>query len=142
MRLFINELHMIVDRNRTAQQLMKFCLVGVINTSVDFAIYVGLTRIFVYWNERLVWAAIISCGCGLLSSFVLNNFWTFQRNHHEISRCLPKFLLVALLGIVWNAGLVYLLVSLGVYDLIAKAFATIFVLVWNFVLQKKWTFRN
>jgi putative flippase GtrA len=42
----------------------------------------------------------------------------------------------------WNALLLFVLVTLGTFDLYAKAIATAVVLFWNFTMQKMWTFRE
>ncbi|MFH1047667.1 MAG: GtrA family protein [Patescibacteria group bacterium] len=132
----------LVYRHKTARQFAKFCVVGTINTLVDFSAYIFLTRVFDFWNERLVLAAAVSYCCGMITSFGLNNFWTFRQNRHGMLKRLPKFLPVTFAGLGWNALIIYILLSLDVYDVIAKIFATGCVILWNFSLQKKWTFKE
>lgn len=131
------------DRHReTARQLAKWCLVGVVNTAVDFTVYVLLTRFTGFWHGRLVAAAVVSFICGMVSSFILNNFWTFRHDVEGWERRIPKFLVVAFGGMAWNALLLAGLLRLGVYDLIGKLVATVCVTAWNFTMQKAWTFRR
>jgi len=130
-----------VLRHGTARQLVKFGFVGTFNTLLDFSVYVFLTRLFAFWGEHLVAATVLSYCCGMVSSFTLNNFWTFRQDRQGITKRMPKFLVVTLAGMVWNAGILHALVTLGVYDLIAKAFATGCVIGWNFLLYKKWAFK-
>lgn len=123
------------------RQFVKFSLVGTLNTGVDFGVYLALTRGLDFWSRHLVSASVISFGVAAVSSFLLNNFWTFRRDAAGWSARLPKFLLVASGGAGLNALTLGLLVGLGVWDILAKAVATVLVLIWNFTLQKKWTFR-
>ena len=123
------------------QQFFRFCLVGTLNTLLDFFVYVCLTRLFVWWNHYFVAAAVVSYGCGVVSSFILNNFWTFRQNRSGLPQRAPKFLVITTVGMFLNVLILHTLVSIGVYDLIAKIFATVCVIAWNFTLSKKWVFK-
>lgn len=125
----------------TGEQFIRFCFVGAFNTGLDLSVYLLLTRFTAFWSTRMVAAAVVSFGCGAVSSFLLNNFWTFERDADGWRRRLPKFLIVALGGAAWNALIISALLHAGVYDVIAKVTATACVLAWNFTFQKKWTFR-
>jgi len=127
---------------RTAVQFLRFSVVGGVNFLLDNGIYVLLTRGTVFWSERILSAAAISFVLSVISSFVLNTFWTFSCDAAGWHRRMGKFFAVATGGLAINILIIHLLVSLGVYDLIAKIAATAVVLVWNFILQKKWTFRD
>ena len=132
---------MALYRHATARQLIKFCLVGVFNTTLDFSVYLFLTRVFDFWSVHLVLASAVSFLCGVTSSYLLNYYWTFRRGAGHTRFLMVKFLVVATAGMTWNAAILYVLMQLGVYDIIAKVFATACVIVWNFTLQKKWTFK-
>jgi putative flippase GtrA len=127
--------------HKTAKQFIKFCLVGTLNTGVDFGIYLALTRLTDFWYQNLVWASVVSFSAAVLSSFVLNTFWTFRAGGQGWQRRVAPFFAVAIGGLVVNAGTVWLLLTLGIFDILAKVVATVFTLAWNFTLQKKWTFR-
>ncbi len=139
---FISNLRVLAYRHATARQLIKFCIVGTVNTLVDFSVYIFMTRIFEFWGERLVLAAVVSYCCGMVSSFTLNNFWTFRKKRDGMAGRMPKYLMVTFASLGLNALLMYTLINLGVYDIIAKVFATGCVILWNFTLYKKWAFRE
>lgn len=120
-------------------EFIRFCIVGVINTGVDFAVYIGLTRPMPFWTQHYVLASACSFLVAVFSSFLLNTFWTFRRQNVEWARSV-KFFAVAVGGLVLNAATLYTLTHFGLFDLFAKAAATGVVLAWNFTLQKKWTF--
>ena len=125
----------------TDMEFVRFGIVGGINTAVDFAVYIGLTRPLPFWSHHYVLASACSFTVAVVSSFLLNNFWTFRRSSLEWGRSL-KFFAVALGGLGLNAATLYALTHLGVFDLFAKVAATAVVLAWNFTLQKTWTFKE
>lgn len=131
----------IESRRRLAAQFVRFAAVGAFNTVLDFGVYLWLTRSYPYWSSRIVGAATVSFVLAATSSFLLNNFWTFRQDAKGWHRRLPKFFVVAVGGLLWNAAILHLLTTAGVHDIVAKLCATGIVLLWNFTLQKTWTFR-
>lgn len=129
-------------RREIAAQFVRFVVVGAFNTALDFAVYVALTRGAAFWGRHFVAAAAVSFCCGVVSSFVLNNFWTFGRDAKAWHRRSARFLIVALLALIWNSAILYGLTRLGLHDLIAKLVATAVVTGWNFSMHRTWTFRE
>lgn len=132
---------LISAKRRTMGQFIRFAAVGAFNTVLDFGVYVALTRGVPGWGERYVAAATISFLFAVTSSFLLNTFWTFRSDLSLWHRRAPKFLAVAAGGLAWNALIIQMLTDARVHDILAKLAATGLVLMWNFTLQKKWTFR-
>ncbi|PIY62153.1 hypothetical protein COY93_03705 [Candidatus Uhrbacteria bacterium CG_4_10_14_0_8_um_filter_58_22] len=124
----------------TAHELLRFCLVGTVNTTLDFGVYLLLTRLFGFWSGHLLAAAAVSWCLAVLSSFLLNNFWTFGHGTLRLRSRMGKFTAVALSGGAWNLILMAAFICLGLHDVLAKVLATVGVTVWNFTLQKRWTF--
>lgn len=131
----------IASRRRVAAQFVKFAAVGAFNTVLDFGVYLWLTRSFEFWSERIVAAASVSFVVAVASSFILNNLWTFRQELSGWRRRSVKFFLVAIGGLLWNAAILHTLTTLGLHDIPSKLVATGIVLMWNFTLQKTWTFR-
>ena len=126
---------------RAAGQFTRFCIVGTANFFLDNGIYVVLTRRWDFWSEHFLSAATVSFVAAVISSFILNTFWTFRCDAAGWHRRIGKFFVVAVGGLFINALTLELLIELGIYDLVAKVAAAGVVLVWNFLFQKKWTFR-
>lgn len=61
--------------------LIKFALVGVVNTLIDFAVYALLTTIGVNY----ILAQWISYSAGILNSYVMNRKWTFEKKKKAVS---------------------------------------------------------
>lgn len=127
---------------REARQFVKFCMVGSFNTALDFAVYYCLTRGTSFFGRHFVAAAVISFSIAVVSSFVLNTFWTFRAGGDGWRSRAPKFFAVAAVGVALNASIIKGLVDMGMFDLWAKVVAIGIVLFWNFTAQKKWTFKT
>jgi putative flippase GtrA len=123
-------------------QFVRFGVVGAFNTALDFSIYVALTRGSAWWGRHILLAASVSFSCGVVSSFLLNNFWTFRKDARAWHRRSAKFLVVALAALAWNNAILFVLTRLGMHDILAKLFATGVVTGWNFAMHRTWTFRD
>lgn len=120
------------------KQFIKFCLVGVINTAVDFAVYLFLTRIF---GLYFLAANFISVFVAMSCSFVFNKYWTFKNFDSRIQKQYLQFALVNLVYFLLNNSILWLGVHiLGLEDLWAKLLATVIGLAWSFGANKLWTF--
>ncbi|WP_462411645.1 GtrA family protein [Neobacillus sp. Marseille-QA0830] len=54
---------------------IKFALVGIVNTSIDFTVYALLTWLTV----NFILAQCISYSAGVLNSYMMNRKWTFEQ---------------------------------------------------------------
>ncbi len=121
------------------KQVLRFGLVGVLNTAVDALIYLLLSRSGLIPN--LVLAKGFSYSVGVLNSFYWNRSWTFK-SHVESRRVLLPFIVTNLLAVGLNAGLMHLaLVFFGWPEAGALALATTAMFVWNFVINKFFIFK-
>ena len=127
-------------RNRHIRQFVVFCLVGVINSLVDFSIYLGLTRITeMYYLYANVIAVLIS----MFVAFWLHKHVTFKNKSKKLVSQGVKFFVVGMVGFVLHNLLLWLFVSnLELYDVWAKIGAIIIVTFWNFGAQKLWAFAH
>jgi len=117
-------------------EFMKFCLVGAVNTAVDFTVFTVLSNLGVL----LLVAQCISYTCGVLNSFLLNRTWTF-RGRGQSSGQLIRFLVLNLGTLTITYGLlIYFQNSLALPLLISKLFATGASLGINYVGNRLWIF--
>ncbi|MDD4606721.1 MAG: GtrA family protein [Patescibacteria group bacterium] len=133
-----------LQQNKNLQQFIRFSLVGVLNTCLDFLVYTGLTRLISFFSQCYLIANFISFVCAVISSYILNKNWTFQdKSKQGNSLKFSKFILVASVGLILNELILFSLVKyVGMYDLLAKAMATILVLIWNFMASKYLVFKK
>jgi len=122
------------------KKFIKFCLVGVSNTLIDYGIYFLLTRGF---SLHYLLANFFSFSLAATWSFFWNKYWTFKNYQRGIFSQYLKFFLVSLGGLFWSSLFLYFFVQiLNLYDLISKILVIIIVVFWNFFLNKYWTFTD
>lgn len=144
MKTLINQIknHSQFQKRPILKEMVKFSIVGVWNTILDFAVYFGLTRSSQFWLDNFLWANLIAFVIAATSSYILNKNWTFRDKSKRIYIQYPKFILVSAIGLSLNETILYLLVShIQIYDLFAKGAAVGAVMFWNFSVNKFWTFK-
>lgn len=125
-----------------AQQFVKFSLVGVTNTALDFATYTALTRGWFGFSLHYLQANFFAFFLSVVNSYYWNKRWTFRHEGTRHRVLFAKFFLVNLVTLGFYELFLYLLVGRAhVYDLYGKLIALIVVLVWNFGANRHWTFR-
>ena len=127
-------------KRRGIRQLIKFGIVGVSSTVIDWGIYLLLTRIFGFYY---LMAKILSFGVAVLNSYIWNRRWTFRSNDPAKLKQFIKFLTISFVGVVLNTFIMYLSVEhLRWHDIYGLFLATAIVLFWNFLANKFYTFRS
>lgn len=119
-------------------EFIRFCLVGAVNTGVDFTVFTVLSNLGVL----LLVAQCVSYTCGVLNSFLLNRTWTF-RGRGQSSGQLIRFLALNIGTLTITYGLlVYFRYHLVWPLLVCKLFATGASLGINYVGSRLWIFRQ
>jgi putative flippase GtrA len=118
------------------RQAVKFGLVGVLNTAVDWIVFFALSHGLAYFGGHVTLTKGISYTAGVLNSFFWNKAWTFRSSTSARSTLLP-FFLTSLIGLGINTGLMQLgLYTLRLPEFVALVVATLGTLAWNFALSK------
>lgn len=122
------------------RQMLKFGVVGVSNTAIDFILYVLLTKTFLLWP---IVSNVVSYTVGVANSFVLNRIWTFADRDYldSLAYQLPMFLLSNVSGLLLSTISIWLaLVWLDPVP--AKVVSILFTLLWNYWFTKNFVFRH
>jgi len=122
-------------------QFIKFSLVGILNTVVDFGIFAALNWALGEKFYRI--SQTLSYSCAVINSYFLNKSWTFQAGHRFNLLEMIKFLSVNLVSL----GVSLYFLSLfhdhyGIDILWSKVGATFFSVIINFLGNKLWVFRK
>jgi len=126
----------------THKQATKFMLVGVINTLVDIASYLLLTRSLAFFAAHIAVAKFVSFLAGTVSSLTLNRRWTFGlRTPLSLGEVL-RFYATVSLALLINVTSMKLLVESGVFDLVALMMTVGLTFAASFSLSKFWVFRG
>lgn len=142
-------------RNKQGRlEFVKFGLVGIINTAVDFAVL----NLLIYslglgsGNSHYSFFKIISFTAAVANSFFLNKWWVFKSNiANSQSNEMFRFLSVSIVGLVLNTsvssiifkiGPTVLPLSLSVWANLASLIGTLVVFVSNFFGYKFFVFKK
>jgi putative flippase GtrA len=148
---------MILAANKERNRFLKFATVGAIGSVLDILIMNLLTQLF---KLPLVIAGTLSLICAIVSNFMLNRYWTYpdSRSRHFLHQ-LSMFSLVNLVGIAFRIPILHFVepVMVGAFEkmvhlsnasaeVIAKnatlAFAIGVVMIWNFFINRYWTYND
>lgn len=118
--------------------LLRYALVGAAATASHWALLALLV-------ERAGAPAAPASAAGALLgagvAYAGNRQLTFRDSTAAHRVALPRFLLVAALGALANAVIVYLGTAAGWHYLAAQALATLSVLLGGYGVNRRWTFR-
>jgi putative flippase GtrA len=117
-------------------QFLKFAAAGGVGTACHYAT-------LVLWVEVLggpvVPGTLAGFGVGALVNYLVARRFVFASDRPHAA-ALPRFALVAATGAALNTAIVAWLNGPGLHYLAAQVVATGAVLVWNFFLNRAWTF--
>ncbi|WP_426167369.1 GtrA family protein [Pseudoduganella sp. R-34] len=122
---------------REMLMLARYAVIGAVGTGLHYLLLVGLVQGF-GTNSGL--AAMAGATAGALCNYQLNRRFNFRstRPHRE---ALPRFLMMAAVGIFLNGLIVGLLHAAGWHYLLAQVFATALILLINYQASKSWIFQ-
>jgi len=143
---------------KTFVQFIKFVVIGVLNTGVDWIVFF-LLRFLPFFQTAETFAKGISFVVAATNSFIWNSLWTFRQEFKEGmagteskivrgSSYYIKFMAVSTVGLFLNI-LVFNLARNYLFKgdnnwmrLLALALASFVVIVWNFSVNKWWTYKS
>ena len=116
------------------EQLMKFGVVGVIASLIDFGILYVLTE---YLGINYLVSSTISFLASVIFNYILSVKWVFVTAKTNKTKELLLFTILSAVGLVINNLLMWVFVEkAGVYYMLAKVIATVVVMLYNFISRK------
>jgi putative flippase GtrA len=96
-------------RKRWFGQVIRFGLVGGLNTLVDLLILNMLLLVFPTNSSRIILIfGAIAYSLGAVNSFLLNKYWTFGYRQRTTWREVVRFMMTTLCGIGWSSIILWL----------------------------------
>jgi putative flippase GtrA len=119
-------------------RVVRFAAVGAVGTAAHYALLLALVEGF---GAAPLAGSAAGFGLGAVVNYGLGRLFVFRsgRPHRE---ALPRFFVVALAGLGWNALLMALLTALGLHYLVAQILTTAALLLWHYGAHAVWTFRR
>ncbi len=140
------------------QRFLRFALVGVSGTIVDFSIFNLLS---VAAGLPIIVSSVVSFLIAVINNFVWNRVWTYPESRQmDLSGQLIKFSLVSVMGLLIRTPLFALIEKPAITMTskildgsmpiepeiighnLALAFVIVVVLFWNYFINRKWTYRD
>ncbi len=117
-------------------QFVRYLFVGGSASVVDFAVYAGLLMLMGF-NPYL------SAFAGYTVGFAWNHFlsvvWIFESKHDRTKEVAMAYA-IAIGGLAWTEILLWIFTFAGIGALVSRLIAMVLVLVWNYVMRKKFVF--
>jgi len=140
---YLKHLWRLIQSEKEAERFVKFCLVGGSGVFVNMGVYWLLER---WGGLRDTFAHPLSVETAILSNFILNEVWTFRdRREGRVGALLGRMLRFNLIcGVGWalNFMMFYSLTrGFGLYDMAALLIAILVAMLFNFILNKWWTWK-
>ncbi len=120
------------------RKVIKFLIVWITSTIVDIA--------FLYIFYEKIWLSLyisifLSFLLSVINWFLLNKFWTFEDKSKSYKSQFFKFFIASSIWLLITFILMYLFVEIfSIYYIYAKLLTTLVVVVWNYNINKFWTF--
>ncbi len=139
---------MFIELWKRYETFLRYAIVGALGTSVDLVTLYGLTEWSGIDPKASLWFSVfvaIAFVAAVVHNYVLNRFWTFKSRDQNVAAQFARFMVVSMGGFVLTQVLMWVLVPLlsaRYWYLAAKAITSLTVLIWNFGLNKFWTFRQ
>lgn len=126
------------------REFIKFCVVGLTCTVIDWGIYFVIKK-FTGWEiqelKQVMKALSFIGSVGV--SYLLNRTWTFRSNDKQVFAQAVKFFSMAIIGLGLNNLFFYLSTGyLKLADIFGLIIATVLVMFWNFTVSRVWVFRK
>ena len=123
--------------NEDIVRFIKFGMVGVLNTLVNWVIFFILETYGVYY----ILANIIAYSLSTIHSYLWNTLWVFKYKDKVSTDTTFKFILLNIIGLCLNTAILYILVDLcNLNKFIGLVITTAIVMIINYVVNKLWVF--
>jgi dolichol-phosphate mannosyltransferase len=138
---YLKHLFSLMARTGELGMLIKFMLVGLSGVIVNEGVYWLLTRFG--GLAAFDWlAVIVGIEVSIITNFILNDTFTFakRRRGKSFMGRLLRFNLICLAGAAIQWGLFMLFTRLfGVYDLLSNFIGIVVAFLWNYFVNRNWT---
>ena len=126
-------------KNNDLIKLIRFSIVGVGNTLVNWSIFIILNVFGVYYIISNIIAYIIAT----INSYIWNSLWVFKYGQGLNINTSVRFFILNLVGLTVNTTIIYILVDiLNFNKFIALVIASVLVVMMNYTINKLWVFKE
>ena len=122
-------------RKKLISKIFRFVIVGGIATIIDFVFLYIFKELF---NFNLILANTLAFIISVIYNYIASIKWVFDIDKNKNSKIqFLLFITFSVIGLILNNIFIYLFTDImGIYYLISKIIATLFVMIFNFVTRK------
>lgn len=125
--------------NEDIVRFIKFGMVGVLNTLVNWVIFFILETCGVYY----ILANIIAYSLSTIHSYLWNTLWVFKYKDKASTDTTFKFITLNVVGLLLNTVILYILVDLfNLNKMLGLIITTIIIMFINYAVNKIWVFKR
>ncbi|MFO8102334.1 MAG: glycosyltransferase family 2 protein [Dehalococcoidia bacterium] len=141
---YLKHLWRLTRAEKETDRFIKFCLVGLSGVVVNLGILALLTEVA---GVFYAFSNAVAVELSIINNFAWNEVWTFRDRrtssaHRSITGRLLKFNLVCLAGFGINEGVLILFTEVtGLYYILSAIVGIIAATLFNFILNKWWTWQ-
>lgn len=122
---------------KTYGKFIRFCVIGGVNTLISLLIYTILLKIGLHY---IVASTLGSIG-GIANGYILSSEFVFKEELDKGKDV--KFVCIYLSALIINLGIITVLIEVfKMNEIIAQIIATGFNVIYNYLLNKVWTFKK
>ena len=101
-----------LSHQQTTRKVIRFALVGILNTTVDIIVLnLLLWRFPTHDTMMILLYNALACVVAAMNSFILNRLWTFQYKEKVTISLVVRFAGVSLLSLLGNTAILWLLIQ-------------------------------
>ena len=125
--------------NEDIVRFLKFGIVGVLNTLVNWIIFFILNTLGMYY----IFSNIIAYSISTIHSYLWNTLWVFKYKDNASTDTTFKFITLNVVGLLLNTVILYILVDLfNLNKMLGLIITTIIIMFINYAVNKIWVFKR
>ena len=119
-------------------QFIKFCIVGLSNTAVNFAVYYTI----IFFGVNYLFANALAFIVSVINAFFWSKKFVFKESGKSVAKQLAKVYASYGITFLLSMGTLFLMVDiLGISEYIAPLINLCITVPLNFLLNKYWAFK-
>lgn len=118
-------------------QIIKFSLVGVLNTVIGYGVFF-ISSLYINYLLALIFSHIV----GVIHSFIWNKYWVFRSSKNKIREFLKFYSVYGVMLLINIAMLYYFVSILNISPQISQLILLPFLTILTYTGHKYWSFKK
>lgn len=137
---FTKRLYIFIFEHKKIGETIRYLVIGGISAFLDLLLLYILVNYFKIWY---LYATVISFTMVTILGYLGQKYFTFRNYKKNYKKQLFIFFIITGIGLIINITFMFLFVSLmNIWYILASIITKFIVLIWNFITNKKITFKT